>query len=57
MDINLVRSLVTLSAFASFLGIVWWAFSPSRKARFEHDARMLLEEPDAPVNPGSGESE
>lgn len=55
MDINLLRSLVTLGAFAVFLGIVWWAFSPSRKARFERDARMLFEEPAAPFKPGSGE--
>jgi cytochrome c oxidase cbb3-type subunit 4 len=40
MDINLVRSLVTLAAFAAFLGIVWWAWSPARRARFEQDALL-----------------
>jgi cytochrome c oxidase cbb3-type subunit 4 len=40
MDINLIRSLVTLAAFAAFLGIVWWAYSPSRRSRFEKDALL-----------------
>jgi cytochrome c oxidase cbb3-type subunit 4 len=44
MDLNLVRSLVTLAAFAAFLGIVWWAYGPARKERFERDARMPLED-------------
>ncbi len=38
MDIGLVRSLVTLAAFASFLAIVWWAYSPARKTRLERQA-------------------
>ena len=44
MDINLLRSLVTVAAFAAFLGIVWWAYAPSRKARFERDAYLPLNE-------------
>ncbi len=40
MDLNLLRGLVTLAALAAFLGIVWWAYAPSRKARFERDARL-----------------
>jgi len=40
MDINLVRSLVTVASLAAFLGIVWWAYAPSRKARFERDAQL-----------------
>ena len=35
-----IRSLMTLAAFSSFLGIVWWAYAPARKDRFEKDARM-----------------
>ena len=27
MDINLIRSLITLAAFLSFLAIVCWAYS------------------------------
>ena len=48
MDINLVRTTMTLVAFAVFLGIVWWAYSPSRKARFEQDSRLVFDEPPAP---------
>ena len=44
MDLNLVRSLVTLAAFAAFLGIVWWAYGSARRARFERDARLPLDD-------------
>ena len=40
MDINLIRSLVTLAAFASFLAIVWYAYAPSRKAALEQRALL-----------------
>ena len=40
MDINLLRSLVTVASLAAFLGIVWWAYGPSRKERFERDALL-----------------
>ena len=44
MDINLIRSLLTVAALAAFLGIVWWAYAPSRKARLERVAQSVLEE-------------
>jgi cytochrome c oxidase cbb3-type subunit 4 len=44
MDINWLRSLITVAAFAAFLGIVWWAYGPSRKQRFERDAMLPFEE-------------
>ena len=40
MDINLVRSLVTVAAFAAFIGIVWWAYAPVRRERFEQDGLL-----------------
>jgi cytochrome c oxidase cbb3-type subunit IV len=40
MDINTVRSIVTVVAFLTFLGIVLWAYSGARKSRF--DAAALL---------------
>lgn len=46
MDINTVRTLVTVLAFATFLGIVWWAYGPSRKERFERDAHLVFDEGD-----------
>jgi cbb3-type cytochrome oxidase subunit 3 len=30
----------------AFLGIVWWAYGPARKERFERDGRLPLEEED-----------
>lgn len=54
MDINLLRSAVTLAALTVFLGIVWWAYGPSRKARFERDARMVLDETDTPAQDRDG---
>jgi cytochrome c oxidase cbb3-type subunit 4 len=44
LDINVLRSLVTLAAFAAFVGIVWWAFAPSRRARFERDAMLPFDD-------------
>ena len=44
MDINLLRIAITLAALAAFLGIVWWAYTPGRKARLDDQARSILEE-------------
>jgi cytochrome c oxidase cbb3-type subunit 4 len=44
MDLNLIRSLLTVAAFVAFVGIVWWAYSPSRKQRLEDAGRSVLEE-------------
>jgi len=46
MDIDLLRSLVTVASLAAFLGIVWWAYGPARKERFERDGRLPLDEED-----------
>lgn len=40
MDLNTLRTLVTVAALAAFLGIVWWAYGPARKARFERDGLL-----------------
>ena len=40
MEIETLRSLVTVAAFAAFLGVVWWTYAPSRRERFERDARL-----------------
>jgi cbb3-type cytochrome oxidase subunit 3 len=41
-----LRIAVTLAAFASFLGIVWWAYAPSRRADWERQG-LLIEDHDA----------
>lgn len=40
MDINLLRSLITIAALTAFVGIVWWAYAPVRRERFERDGRL-----------------
>jgi cytochrome c oxidase cbb3-type subunit 4 len=40
MDINFLRILVMVLALAAFLGIVWWAYAPRRRERFERDALL-----------------
>ena len=30
----LFHSALTLAAFGAFIGIVWWAYAPSRKAHW-----------------------
>lgn len=40
MDINLLRSIVTVVAFVVFIGIVIWAWSGRNRARFDEAARL-----------------
>ena len=46
MDITTVRSIVTVVAFLTFLGIVFWAYGGARKSRFDAAARLPFEEDD-----------
>ncbi|HEY3076899.1 MAG TPA: CcoQ/FixQ family Cbb3-type cytochrome c oxidase assembly chaperone [Burkholderiales bacterium] len=41
---ELMRILVSLAVMAAFAAIVWWAYAPSRKERWEE--RALLDEDD-----------
>ena len=40
MDINDLRSILTVLAFATFMGIVVWAYSRRRRAAFEEAANL-----------------
>ncbi len=40
LDINLLRNVITVGTFTFFIAIVWWAYSPSRKAAFEENGRV-----------------
>ncbi|TSA12591.1 MAG: cbb3-type cytochrome oxidase subunit 3 [Betaproteobacteria bacterium] len=40
MDINSLRSILTVVAFAVFIAIVWWAYSGQNKAAFDEAARL-----------------
>jgi cytochrome c oxidase cbb3-type subunit 4 len=44
MDINDLRSIVTVVSFAMFLGIVWWAYSRGSKQRFDEAANLPFAE-------------
>jgi cytochrome c oxidase cbb3-type subunit 4 len=44
MDINDLRSIVTVLGFISFLGIVWWAYSDRRKKSYEEAAMLPLDD-------------
>jgi cbb3-type cytochrome oxidase subunit 3 len=44
MDVNLIRSLLSIVALALFLGIVWWAWLPSRKSAQDRVAHSVLGE-------------
>ena len=50
MDINDLRSIVTVLTFFSFVGILWWAFSKRRTSAYEEAANIPLE--DDPPAPG-----
>ncbi len=43
MDINVLRSLVTVAAFVGFIGIMVWACMPARKEHFDEAARLPFE--------------
>jgi cytochrome c oxidase cbb3-type subunit 4 len=40
MDINDLRSLSPVLVMIAFFGVCWWAFSPSRKKKFEEAANL-----------------
>jgi cytochrome c oxidase cbb3-type subunit 4 len=44
MDINLIRSLITVVLFVVFIGIVVWAWSKGRREDFEAAARLPLDD-------------
>ncbi len=46
MDINTLRSIVTLLAFACFVGIVLWAWSRRNKDRFDDAALVPFRQDD-----------
>jgi len=46
MDINQLRSIVTVLALVLFIGIVIWAWSARNRARFDEAARLPFEQQD-----------
>ncbi|HEY9096344.1 MAG TPA: cbb3-type cytochrome c oxidase subunit 3 [Hydrogenophaga sp.] len=44
MDINFLRSAVTVVSFLTFLGIVAWAWSRRNKAGFDEAAQLPFQD-------------
>ena len=44
MDINTLRIAITVISFAAFLGIVFWAYRPSRRQELEQQGESILED-------------
>ncbi|QIM51656.1 cbb3-type cytochrome oxidase subunit 3 [Hydrogenophaga crocea] len=44
MDINILRSLVTVISLGVFVGIVAWAWSRRNQARFDEAARLPFQD-------------
>ena len=49
MDINDLRTIVTIISFIVFAGIVYWAFSNRQRARFDEAANLPFVDSDVPV--------
>jgi len=44
--LNNLRSFSTILVMIAFAGICWWAFSPSRKAKFDEAANLPFSDDD-----------
>ncbi len=55
MDINDLRSLITVLGLICFLGICAWAYSKHAKAGFDEAARLPLTDDDLPAADGDGD--
>ncbi|MCZ8500001.1 CcoQ/FixQ family Cbb3-type cytochrome c oxidase assembly chaperone [Vibrio lentus] len=42
MDIITFQSVWTVTVFACFIGIVWWAYGRIIKTRFDEDANLVF---------------
>ena len=56
MDLNDVRSAMTVIMFVLFLGIVFWAFSKKRKRAFDEAAQLPFDEDEVLPNKGAATS-
>ena len=44
MDVNTLRIGITVVTMVAFLGIVLWAYRPSRKQQLDRQGRSILED-------------
>ena len=52
MEINLLRSIITVVFFVLFVAIVIWAYSDRSKAAFDQAARLPFDEDDDKIGFG-----
>lgn len=57
MDINDLRSMITVMGLLCFVGICAWAYSKHAKAGFDEAARLPLSDDDLPAPGGRPEKE
>jgi cytochrome c oxidase cbb3-type subunit IV len=43
-DVNTLREIATVTAFATFIGILGWAFAQRNRAAFEEAANLPFEQ-------------
>ncbi len=46
ISLGILHSIATVAAFIAFIAIVWWAYSPKNRERFEADAQLALDDDD-----------
>ncbi|MDR1993979.1 MAG: cbb3-type cytochrome c oxidase subunit 3 [Azonexus sp.] len=46
MDINEMRSLLTVAGLICFLAIAWWAYSSKRRKDFDEAANLPFTDPE-----------
>jgi len=51
MDMNAFRGVMTAIWLLIFIAVVWWAYSPRQKNRFDAASRLALEDNAAKVVP------
>ena len=42
MNAVTLQAIATVAAFAAFIGVCWWAYSPANRKRFEQDADIAM---------------
>lgn len=52
MDLNAARTVITVLAFVSFIGIVYWAYTSRNRQRFDEAANLPFADDDVAKRSG-----
>ncbi len=44
VDMGIVRGVIAALTMGTFLGIVWWAYRPGNRRRFDEDALLAFDD-------------